>query len=108
MNALELAVVNYMPPEYIPALRKALRAQTPDAAKVARAQHAGRTKSERKRAAINAGVEQYRLQLVNWTGTDTARAIWLTRRIYPDGETDKAGRPCGWRTVYNHLKTLSI
>ena len=74
----------------------------------ARARHAGATKSSRKHAAIDAGVELYRLQLTNWTGTDMARAIWLTRRIYPGGKTDKAGKPCGWRTVYKHLKTLSL
>jgi len=74
----------------------------------ARARHAGSTHSNDIHRAIDAKVEQYRLQLVNWTGTDTSRAIWLTRRIYPDGKVDKTGRPCGWRTVYNHLKTLSI
>ncbi|WP_141234426.1 hypothetical protein [Pseudomonas sp. Irchel s3b6] len=74
----------------------------------ARALHAGATKTSRKHDAIDAGVELYRLQLVNWTGTDTARAIWLTKRIYPDGKTDRAGKPCGWRTVYNQLKTLLL
>lgn len=87
-------------------------AQQPDPTKVAaaksRAIHAGNSKTQRLHDAIATGVERYRLQLVNWTGTDTSRACWLTRRIYPNGKTDKAGRPCGWRTVYNHLKTLSV
>lgn len=85
-------------------------APDPDKAQAmqARARHAGATKVNDLHATIDAGVELYRLQLVSWTGTDTARAIWLTRRIYPGGKTDKAGRPCGWRTVYNHLKTLSF
>lgn len=73
-----------------------------------RARHAGTTHSNDIHCAIDAMVERYRLQLVNWTGTDTSRACWLTRRIYPDAKTDKAGRPYGWRTVYNHLKTLSV
>lgn len=87
-------------------------AAVPDPDKIlamqARARHAGTTHSNDIHRAIDAMVEVHRPQLASWTGTDTARAIWLTRRIYPDGAIDKAGRPCGWRTVYNHLKTLSF
>ena len=89
---------------------RATQQTAPDPTKVAamqaRAKHAGAARAERLHARIDAGVELYRLQLVNWTGTDTSRAIWLTKRIYPDGKTDSAGNPCGWRTVYNHLKNI--
>ncbi|WP_160106155.1 hypothetical protein [Pseudomonas izuensis] len=78
------------------------------AAKKARALHAGSTKSSRLHDAINAMVEQRRPQLEKWTGSDTSRACWLTKLIHPDAKLDRSGRPSGWRTVYNHLKTLSF
>ncbi|KAL0630440.1 hypothetical protein Q9L58_010712 [Maublancomyces gigas] len=89
---------------------EAAAAPDPDKAQAmkARALHAGAAKVNGLHAAIDAGVELYRLQLVNWTGTATARAIWLTKRIYPDGKTDRSGKPCGWRTVYDHLNTLQL
>jgi hypothetical protein len=74
--------------------------QTPDTAKVARALHAREAKAERKHAVLTAGVERYRLQLVSWTGTDTARAKWLVKLLGP-------GAP-HWRYVYDHLKTMQI
>lgn len=85
---------------------------TPDpdkaAAMKARALHANTAKVNDLHAAIDAAVELYRLQLVNWTGSDTSRACWLAKRVYPNGKKDKARRPCGWRTIYNYLKTMSL
>ena len=77
-----------------------VQAKTPDPNKVARAEHAREAKAAHKRAVLSAGVERYRLQLVSWTGTDTARAKWLVKLIGPDAPH--------WRYVYNYLKTLQI
>lgn len=72
----------------------------------ARALHAGSTKSSRLHDAIDAMIELHRPQLEKWTGSDTSRACWLTKLIHPDAKLDRSGRPSGWRTVYNQLKTL--
>ncbi|MDX3742434.1 MULTISPECIES: hypothetical protein [unclassified Pseudomonas] len=78
----------------------------------ARARHAGATKVERKHDALDAMIEKHRPQLVAWTGSDTSRACWLARQIAMAAGTDCAlnmdGRPSGWRSVYEYLKTLSL
>lgn len=88
---------------------------TPDpvktAAMKARALHAGATKTERLYADIKTAVERYRLQLVNWTGTDTSRAKWLAKQLNAkNGKFDVDGSPSisGWRTVYDYLNTLQF
>ncbi|VVO88073.1 hypothetical protein PS903_02134 [Pseudomonas fluorescens] len=94
---------------------QAYRAQAPDpdkkAAMKARALHAGATKSKRLHASIDIAVERHRLQLVNWTDTATARAIWLTKQInMKKGKFNEDGSPSvsGWRTVYDYLNTLQL
>ena len=79
---------------------RAVQPMEPDTAKVARAQHAREAKAERKRAAVSIGVERYRLQLLSWTGTPTARAKWLAKLLGPDAPH--------WRYVYDQLKTMQI
>lgn len=97
-------------------LRAAMPAQVADpdkaAAMKARAIHAGKTKVENLHAARDAIIEQHRLQLVAWTGSDTGRACWSTRQIAAAAGREcvlgKDGRPSGWRSVYEYLKTLSL
>ncbi|KXK67634.1 hypothetical protein BC89_30360 [Pseudomonas monteilii] len=77
-----------------------------------RAIHAGKTKVENLHAARDAMIEQHRLQLVAWTGSDIGRACWLKRQIAAslgnECVLNKDGRPSGWRSVYEYLKTLSL
>ncbi|MHA6232732.1 hypothetical protein [Pseudomonas fluorescens group sp. PF-69] len=100
--AVNVAIQRFMPPAEaatVLAILDAYRA-APTAAKVARAQRAREAKAARKRAAVSAGVERYRPQLVSWTGTPTARAKWLAKLLGPDAPH--------WRYVYDHLKTMQI
>ncbi|MDM9599225.1 hypothetical protein QTN23_06955 [Pseudomonas shirazica] len=82
------------------------------AAMKGRAIHAGKTKVDRKRAAVSAVVEDHMPQVMAWTGSDTGRACWLTRQIAAaagrESVLNKDGRPSGWRSVYEYLKTLSL
>lgn len=76
-----------------------------------RARHAGSTKSSRVYAVIDAAVDRHRLQLKDWTGSDTSRAEWLAKQINArKGKFNEDGSPSisGWRTIYNHLNTLQL
>ena len=78
-----------------------------------RALHAGTTKTNDLHAVRDAMIELHRPQLAVWNapGTATARAKWLAKQINTrKGKFNEDGTPSvsGWRTVYNHLKTLSL
>ncbi|TDF77713.1 hypothetical protein [Pseudomonas sp. H9] len=72
------------------------------AAMKARALHAGKTKVDRKRAAVAAVVEDHMPQVVAWTESRCSRAKWL-KRVMGD-----SGKGTGWRYIDNYLKSQSL
>lgn len=78
------------------------------AAMKARARHAGKTKVDRKRAAVAAVVKAHMPQVVVWTKSEHRKQSRRSRANWLKGLMGDSGKGTGWRYIDNYLKSLSL
>jgi len=106
MNALELAVVNYMPPEFVPALRKAISLKASLDLQADRMRASKRTLGKQRRADLMAAARRViEHRLIALTGMARMnRADFVQKRL--EKFPDKYGLPASYKPTTKDIRLI--